>query len=129
MNMARLLMQFFRKHYRSQLLLLRWRFRRRGEVLAENIQVAIPTFSTIVDQLLGGHKYAPFDAACPNPPAVLKHLKVLHNHRQGHAERTREFAHRGERRSQALHDGATRGVGQGLEDAVESDYGQACHEL
>jgi len=61
----------------------------------------------------------PSDATPLDEPSALEHAQVLADRRERHGERPGQLAHGVLALGQACHDRAARGVGEGVEDAVE----------
>src|ERR1700731_4475630 len=92
------------------------------------IETGFPERALFRQPPVGGGKCLLLDCACPhtafltrqNPSAVLEKSDVLHEGRQRHIERLRQFADACGALAQPPQHGSARGVGERLEEVVQS---------
>jgi hypothetical protein len=97
--------------------------------VAQSIEPGFPALTPVGDPLLGrGHRRRlypaharPADFPGLHDTARLEYLNMLDHGRQGHGERTRQFAYGSRAQGEAFHHGSPAAISQRVEGPIEVD--------
>jgi hypothetical protein len=98
------------------------------EDVTEAVEAAFPERPPLPNPLVGDAQTVGVEVASADPTvllgayeaAALQNLKVLHDGRERHVERSGEISGRARRDAEPLHDGAARRIPEGVEDLADA---------